>query len=199
MEVSYELIREIEQFLYQEASFLDRPDLDSWVDLYTADGTYWMPAIPDQEDPENHISLFYDDRVLMEVRRRNFVHPAAASKDYAVRASHIISNVQVTDLEKETGNCTVTSQFPVFSVLPGQADTICRHVYARTGTRRRELQDQVEACRHHQLRCGAEHDHCLYLTVTVTHRWCGDGAIVERYRLTIIKALPSIADLFRGR
>lgn len=114
MEVNYELIREIEQFLYQEASFLDRPDLDSWVDLYTADGTYWMPAIPDQEDPENHISLFYDDRVLMEVRRRNFVHPAAASKDYAVRASHIISNVQVTDLEKETGNCTVTSNFQCF-------------------------------------------------------------------------------------
>ena len=73
-----------------------------------------MPAIPDQEDPENHISLFYDDRVLMEVRRRNFVHPAAASKDYAVRASHIISNVQVTDLEKETGNCTVTSNFQCF-------------------------------------------------------------------------------------
>lgn len=114
MEVNYELIRGIEQFLYQEASFLDRPDLDSWVDLYTADGTYWMPAIPDQEDPENHISLFYDDRVLMEVRRRNFVHPAAASKDYAVRASHIISNVQVTDLEKETGNCTVTSNFQCF-------------------------------------------------------------------------------------
>jgi len=114
MEVSYELIREIEQFLYHEASFLDRPDLDSWIDLYTADGTYWMPAIPDQEDPENHISLFYDDRVLMEVRRRNFVHPAAASKDYAVRASHIISNVQVTDLEKETGNCTVTSNFQCF-------------------------------------------------------------------------------------
>ena len=114
MEVSYELIREIEQFLYQEASFLDRPDLDSWVDLYTADGTYWMPAIPDQDDPENHISLFYDDRVLMEVRRRNFVHPAAASKDYAIRASHIISNVQVTDLEEKTGNCTVTSNFQCF-------------------------------------------------------------------------------------
>ncbi|MDP6993193.1 MAG: aromatic-ring-hydroxylating dioxygenase subunit beta [Woeseiaceae bacterium] len=114
MEASYEQLREIEQFLYHEASFLDRPDLDSWIDLYTADGTYWMPAIPDQDDPENHISLFYDDRVLMEVRRRNFVHPAAASKDYAIRASHIISNVQVTDLEEKTGNCTVTSNFQCF-------------------------------------------------------------------------------------
>ena len=58
-----------------------------------------------------HISLFYDDRVLMEVRRRNFVHPAAASKEYTVRASHIISNIQVQDLDEETGNCTVTSNF----------------------------------------------------------------------------------------
>jgi 3-phenylpropionate/cinnamic acid dioxygenase small subunit len=36
---SNEAIREIEQLLYKEASFLDRPDLDSWVELYTDDGT----------------------------------------------------------------------------------------------------------------------------------------------------------------
>ena len=80
---SNESIRDIERLLYQEASFLDRPDLDKWIELYTEDGTYWMPAIEDQEDPLNHISLFYDDRVIMEVRRRNFVHPRAASKDSA--------------------------------------------------------------------------------------------------------------------
>ena len=77
---SVDTLRDIEQLLYTEASLLDRPDLDSWIQLYTEDGTYWMPAIEDQEDPLNHISLFYDDRVMMEVRRRNFVHPRAASK-----------------------------------------------------------------------------------------------------------------------
>ena len=106
-----EMLFEIERFLYREASYLDRPDLDSWIELYTDDGTYWMPAIPDQQDPEMHISLFYDDRVMMEVRRRNFVHPAAASKDYEVRASHIISNIRVTELDSKTGDCTVTSNF----------------------------------------------------------------------------------------
>lgn len=111
---TYEVMREIEQLLYQEASYLDRPDLDSWCDLYTEDGTYWMPAIEDQEDPLNHISLFYDDRVMMEVRRRNFRHPRAASKDYTVRASHIISNVQVTAMNADDGSCTVTSNFHCF-------------------------------------------------------------------------------------
>lgn len=114
MAAGYEQLKVIEQFLYREASFLDRPDLDSWLELYTDGGTYWMPAIPDQEDPENHISLFYDDRVLMEVRKRNFVHPAAASKDYTVRASHIISNVQIQSCDEETGECTVTSNFHCF-------------------------------------------------------------------------------------
>lgn len=106
-----EFLHRVEAFLYREASCLDRPDLDSWMELYTDDGTYWMPAIEDQENPFDHISLIYDDRVMMEIRRRNFVHPRAASKDYKVRASHLISNVRVVDLDEQTGDCTVTSNF----------------------------------------------------------------------------------------
>jgi len=104
-------IREIEQLLYQEASFLDKPDLDSWIELYTKDGTYWLPATEDQESPDFELSHIYDDHVMMEIRRRNFVHPRAASKDYKIRCSHIISNIQVTELDADSGNCTVTSNF----------------------------------------------------------------------------------------
>ena len=90
-------IRDIEELLYNEASFLDGADLDGWINLYTDDGTYWMPVLPDQQDPINHISLFYDDRVLMEIRRRNLKHPRAASKDYPIRCSHIISNIRISE------------------------------------------------------------------------------------------------------
>ena len=103
------MTQDIEALLYEEADCLDDADLDRWIELYTEDGTYWMPAVPDQEDPLNHISLFYDDRVLMEVRRRNLKHPRAPSKDYPIRCSHIISNVRVVQ-EEETG-CTVRSNF----------------------------------------------------------------------------------------
>lgn len=109
--VSMDTLREIERLLYDEASCLDQPDLDKWIELYTDDGTYWMPAIPGQPDPHNHISLFYDDRVMMEIRRRNFKHPAAASKEYTIRASHIISNIQVEAMDAGTDNCVVTSNF----------------------------------------------------------------------------------------
>ncbi|MCH1492093.1 MAG: aromatic-ring-hydroxylating dioxygenase subunit beta, partial [Luminiphilus sp.] len=65
--------RRIEAFLYDEAAFLDRPDLDSWIALYTDDAYYWVPAAEDQADPINHVSHVYDDRVMMEIRRRNFI------------------------------------------------------------------------------------------------------------------------------
>lgn len=140
-------LHEIERFLYLEASYLDRPDLDRWIELYTDDGTYWMPAVPDQQDPELHISLFYDDRVMMEVRRRNFVHPAAASKDYDVRASHIISNVHVTELDAATGGCTVKSNFHCFLYYRGRQTPYAgtyTHVLVRDGTSYRIRSKRVD-------------------------------------------------------
>ena len=105
-----ELIAPITELLYREADFLDAADLDGWIELYTQDGTYWMPVTPEQEDPINHISLFYDDRTIMEVRRRNLNHPRASSKDLPIRCSHIIGNIRMQD-EQVDGIVTVTSNF----------------------------------------------------------------------------------------
>ncbi|EED35328.1 aromatic-ring-hydroxylating dioxygenase, beta subunit [Luminiphilus syltensis NOR5-1B] len=98
----------IEDFLYDEAALLDRPDLDRWMTLFTADGFYWMPAVEDQVDPLNHISHVYDDRVMMEIRRRNFVHPRASSKDHRIRCSHVIGNVRLIQ-EHDDGSLEVGS------------------------------------------------------------------------------------------
>ncbi|MFV0278786.1 MAG: aromatic-ring-hydroxylating dioxygenase subunit beta [Parahaliea sp.] len=105
-------IRAIEDFLYQETSLLDRPDLDRWMQLFTEDGTYWLPATEDQPDPLNHISHMYDDRVMMEIRRRNFVHPRASSKDSPVRCSHLLGNIRPAG-NTERGDLKVTCNFHV--------------------------------------------------------------------------------------
>ena len=103
------VLRQVEGLLYDEADCLDKADLDAWIDLYTEDATYWMPVTPDQTDPLNHVSLFYDDRALMEVRRRNLKHPRAPSKDYAVRCSHLIANLRVA--EQADATLIATSNF----------------------------------------------------------------------------------------
>ena len=97
----------IEEFLYKEASFLDRPNLDSWIELYT-------------EDPINHVSHVYDDRVMMEIRRRNFVHPRAASKDSQTRCSHIIGNVRIKEQSPEGGLIIESTQHVVVWYLDEQ-------------------------------------------------------------------------------
>jgi 3-phenylpropionate/cinnamic acid dioxygenase small subunit len=101
----------IETLLYDEADCLDRADLKAWLTHYTEDGIYWMPQSPEQDDPTTQISLFYDDRLLMEIRQLNFASPLAASMAYDVRASHIIGNIRVREWNAKDGSCQVTSNF----------------------------------------------------------------------------------------
>lgn len=103
--------RDIEAFLYREADCLDRADLNAWIDLYTEDGVYWMPASPTQTDPDTHISIFNDDRLLMEIRRRNFGHAFAASMEYDVRCSHLIGNLRLLDGSSGSSDLSVASNF----------------------------------------------------------------------------------------
>ncbi len=128
------LLKEAEALLYREADCLDRADLPAWMALYTEDGTYWMPAVPHQEDPLNHISHFYDDRVMMEIRARNFVHPRAPSKDHPVRCSHLIGNIRLTATDAAASTCTVVSNFHAMlfyreekRIYGGRYEHILRH------------------------------------------------------------------------
>jgi len=51
-----------ETFLIQEARLLDERRFREWMELFAEDGTYWVPAVPDQASPFDQASLFYDDR-----------------------------------------------------------------------------------------------------------------------------------------
>ena len=104
-------LTEVEIFLYREADLLDAADLDGWLELYTEDGTYWMPSSPEQENPDTEISIIYDDRLLMELRRRNFGDEWSASMDYDVRSSHLIGNVRLAPAVESTDHCRALSNF----------------------------------------------------------------------------------------
>src|SRR5262245_11860815 len=57
-----------EIFLIRETRLLDERRFREWMELFTEDGIYWVPATPGQESPVNSASLFYDDRGLMKTR-----------------------------------------------------------------------------------------------------------------------------------
>ncbi len=86
---------EAEALVLREARYLDLADWDAWLGLYTEVCEYWVPTAADQTDPKGQVSLFYEDRILMETRIRRLRHPAAHSLAEPIRTSHVISGIAV--------------------------------------------------------------------------------------------------------
>ncbi len=104
-------VTELTSFIYHETELLDQTNLADWIDLFAEGGTYWMPVAIDQPDPLNHISIFYDDKAMMSIRKHNLGHARAPSKELDVRSSHIIGNVRCVEFDAESGDCVVKSNF----------------------------------------------------------------------------------------
>ncbi len=87
---------DIRRLIQRETACLNNGDLDAWIALFTDDGYYWMPLEVDQQSPDEHDSLIYDNRALMEIRANNLGHPLSPSMDFPVRSVRILSDLDIT-------------------------------------------------------------------------------------------------------
>ena len=83
----------LEDFIIHEARLLDERRFRDWMGLFAEDGTYWVPAVPDQTSPLDQASLFYDDRELMKTRVERLEHPRIHVQTPPSRTAHLIGNV----------------------------------------------------------------------------------------------------------
>lgn len=88
-------LREVERFLFREAMLLDEKRWPEWLALYTEDCFYWIPSVMGQADPVDTISLFAENRMMMEMRIMRITHPRAFSQDFPTRLSHVVGNVMI--------------------------------------------------------------------------------------------------------
>ena len=102
-------IHRCEQFLLHEARLLDEAKFDDWLSLFTADGWYWVPSEPDQDNPHDTVSLIYDDRRLLETRVRRLASPRMYSQEPRSRCSRMVGNVTIED--SDSAGTTVRSKF----------------------------------------------------------------------------------------
>jgi benzoate/toluate 1,2-dioxygenase beta subunit len=98
-----------EQFLFHEAKLLDERRFRDWMALFAEDGTYWVPAVPNQDSPFNQASLFYDDRDLMRTRVERLEHPRIHVQIPPSRTAHLVGNVVVEEVDAAKGEYLVTS------------------------------------------------------------------------------------------
>jgi benzoate/toluate 1,2-dioxygenase subunit beta len=87
--------RAVEQFLYRQAELLDGKRWAEYIELFAADGVYWMPATPGQTTWEGVPSIFAEDRDLMTVRMKRVTHPHAWSQAPQWGTSHLVGNVVI--------------------------------------------------------------------------------------------------------
>ncbi|SIT40725.1 Aromatic-ring-hydroxylating dioxygenase, beta subunit [Paraburkholderia piptadeniae] len=78
-------------FLMLEADLLDAREFDAWLALYTRDAVYWVPAEAGDSNPEERISLFYDDRSILEDRVWRLGHPKMFSQNPPVRQVRVLA------------------------------------------------------------------------------------------------------------
>ena len=95
------------EYLYREAHLLDRQRFDEWVDLYTGDAVYWIPAWKSEhqptENPETELSLVYcaSRNALVDRVWRLTSNLSVASMPLA-RTAHAVSNVIVEQAGDDT-------------------------------------------------------------------------------------------------
>ena len=88
-------LAEVEALLYGEARLLDERRFTAWLELYTADCVYWVPARWGQESITDEVSLFHDDHMTLETRVGRLMHPRAHAQLPASRTVHLVSNVHL--------------------------------------------------------------------------------------------------------
>jgi 3-phenylpropionate/cinnamic acid dioxygenase small subunit len=98
-----------ETFLFEEARLLDERRFRDWMALFDEDGTYWVPAVANQESPFNQVSLFYDDRDLMKTRVDRLEHPRIHIQTPPSRTAHLVGNVILDAADDAKGEYAVSS------------------------------------------------------------------------------------------
>jgi 3-phenylpropionate/cinnamic acid dioxygenase small subunit len=107
----HDIQREVEQLLYRQAEALDNKKWQAFIDLFTADGMYWMPPAPHYTTWDGMPAIFAEDRDLMTVRMKRVTHPHAWSQAPEWGTNHVVSNVVVEKVDPRSGDVHVRSRF----------------------------------------------------------------------------------------
>jgi benzoate/toluate 1,2-dioxygenase subunit beta len=108
--------REAKTMLYREALLLDRGDWDAWLELYTEDCVFWMPAWKSDgmptNDPDGELSLvYYEGRSNLADRVWRARSGLSVASTPRPRTVHAVTNVLVERADETSAD--VASSFTV--------------------------------------------------------------------------------------
>jgi 3-phenylpropionate/cinnamic acid dioxygenase small subunit len=93
----------ITDFIYREAELLDTMQWDHWLDLFHAEGRYWMPLEWQQQDPLLQPSLMYEDLLLLKVRVERLSGERTFSQKPKSRCHHLLQAPRIIACDATAG------------------------------------------------------------------------------------------------
>lgn len=94
-----ELMHDVEQFLFREARLADEHRYEEWEALWTDDAIYWAPANGDDIDPENQMSIIYDNRSRIGLRVRQLLSGKRYTQEPRSNLRRIVGNIEILGRE----------------------------------------------------------------------------------------------------
>jgi benzoate/toluate 1,2-dioxygenase beta subunit len=88
----------VSDLLFEEARLLDERRFEAWLDLYTEDCVYWIPARWGQESRTDEVSLMNDDRMTLQTRIGRLMHPRAHGQLPPSRTVHVVTNIRLAGM-----------------------------------------------------------------------------------------------------
>ena len=90
-------LEDVTEFVVREARLQDEHEYDAWESLWTDDGVYWVPANGEGGDPEQEMSIIYDNRSRISLRIRQYHTGKRFSQTPRSRLRRLVSNVEVLE------------------------------------------------------------------------------------------------------
>jgi ethylbenzene dioxygenase subunit beta len=87
--------RAVEAFVLQESDLLDERRFEDWESLFDEDGYYWVPARPEQDNPYDELSIFFDDKQLRHIRIARLRHPRIHIEDPPTRVVRLVGSIRI--------------------------------------------------------------------------------------------------------
>lgn len=109
-------LREIEQFIYREARFADEHDYDAWEALWTDDALYWVPIDGGNYDPQQHMSVLFDNRRRISTRLQQLRTGKRYAQSPPSNLRRTISNVELLGIAGD--DITVGANFVLYESKP---------------------------------------------------------------------------------
>lgn len=95
--------QDLAAFVIRESRLIDEQRLDEWLDLFAADGRYWVPLERDQPEGPMHASFLDEDVLLLKIRIERLHRARTFSQSPRSHCHHLLQAPSVESRNEVLG------------------------------------------------------------------------------------------------